>query len=192
MCNPKFAPAARGTEGDTNLVLLGGPDVNRWSAQAVAWAERTDSSTDNGVDAVLSNLQVRIGPCAFTGPGIGAALLAPVLRPEGPHDKDVTRRLALVIAGTDIRGLRDAVWLATPTIPPMARQPFTNLFPDFVVTGPEIAGHGIGGFRAAGYWGDHWEYRPELASMLECVHAAVEQSNASHASADKFSRHVDL
>ena len=49
-----------------------------------------------------------------------------------------------MVAGTDDKGLRDALALGAPTIPPMVRAPYTNLQPDFMVTGPDYAWKGIG------------------------------------------------
>ena len=47
---------------------------------------------------------------------------------------------------SDLRanGLRDAVALGEPTIPPMALSPCTNM-PDFAVTEPRFAAEGYGG-----------------------------------------------
>jgi len=38
--------------------------------------------------------------------------------------------------------------------------------PDFVVTGPEFGLKGPGGFLCAGFWGNNWEYRPDLSSCV--------------------------
>ena len=65
---------------------------------------------------------------------MGALLLGPT--PRGG--------LALVVAG-DAAGLRDAVSAGEPTIPPMARAPFSNTLPDYLVTGPRFGALGYGG-----------------------------------------------
>ena len=58
-----------------------------------------------------------------------------------------------LVAGTDARGVRDAVvLLATPTIPPMTRPPYSNHAPDVLVTTPGARLRGAGGFAVAGAW----------------------------------------
>merc|ERR1711937_263309 len=86
---------------------------------------------------------VQIGSCAFSGPHVGVAALVPTepLKQGG---------LALLLAATGDEALQDLIRLALPTIPPMARQPFTSLLPDYVVTGPLLRERGAGGFLAAG------------------------------------------
>ena len=50
-------------------------------------------------------------------------------------------------------GLTDLIsTLATPTIPPMARQPFTNMLPDFIATSADLTAKGMGGMTLAGFW----------------------------------------
>ena len=88
-----------------------------------------------------------LGGCAYGGPSVGALVLGP--RPGGG--------LALVVDGSDVRGLRDALALGEPTIPPMARSPFTNLVPDYVVTGPRFGAEGYGGLLAAGFLTHAWQ-----------------------------------
>eukprot|EP00913_Durusdinium_trenchii_P001313 g1211.t1 len=51
--------------------------------------------------------------------------------------------------------------LATPTIPPMARQPLTHLLPDYVVLDvEETRAKGAGGYLAAGFWSHDWQRLP--------------------------------
>ena len=59
--------------------------------------------------------------------------------------------------------MRDALTQGQPTIPPMVRAPYTNMQPDFVVTGPDFAWKGVGGILAAGYWGNLWQFDPSTA-----------------------------
>lgn len=60
-------------------------------------------------------------------------------------------RLGLIITGTSLSSIRDVISLATPTIPPMARSPFSNLVPDYVITGPDFKAKGPGGYLCAGF-----------------------------------------
>ena len=131
-------------DGPTNLLLVGGPRHNAVTARLAAHWRRVGHAalwSDDG--SVLS-----IGGCEYDGASVGAVVLGP--RPGGG--------LALVLHGTDLRGLRDAVALGEPTIPPMARSPWTNLVPDFAVTGPRFAAEGYGGLLAAGFFGVEWGY----------------------------------
>lgn len=88
----------------------------------------------------------------------GLLFLAP-WRGNGEED----HRLLLGITGNSLAGLRHVMRLATPTIPPMTRAPFTNLIPDFVVVGKEVLSRGMGGILAAGSWGNDWEWMPEAS-----------------------------
>jgi len=54
-----------------------------------------------------------LGSCAFSDQHTGLLTLA-------PHAQS---RLALLLMGNSVDGLRDVVSLATPTIPPMTRSP---------------------------------------------------------------------
>ena len=87
--------------------------------------------------------------------GVGVLMLGP--RPGGG--------LALVIDG-DAAGLRDALAAGEPTIPPMARSPFSNTLPDYLVTGPTFAARGYGGVLAAGFFGNHWELTGGLGEYM--------------------------
>jgi hypothetical protein len=75
--------------------------------------------------------------------------------------------LALVVAALDAEGFRNAMQLAVPTIPPMTRAPFTNYIPDFVAVGSSMRAKGTGGFHAAGYFGNSWEWCGD-ASYAAC------------------------
>ncbi|CAE7851673.1 unnamed protein product [Symbiodinium microadriaticum] len=66
---------------------------------------------------------------------------------------------ALVVTGSSTASAAEAlVLLATPTIPPMARQPLTHLLPDYVVLDiEETRRFGPGGYLAAGFWDHRWQ-----------------------------------
>ena len=67
--------------------------------------------------------------------------------------------LAIIIDG-DTHGLRDAIAAGEPTIPPMARSPFSNTLPDYVVTGPDFRAKGYGGLLGAGFLDHRWRLAP--------------------------------
>ena len=43
---------------------------------------------------------------------------------------------------------------------------FSNLIPDFIVTGPDFGLKGPGGLLCIGFWGNDWEYRRDLSSCV--------------------------
>jgi len=90
--------------------------------------------------------------------GVGALLLGPT--PRGG--------LALVVAG-DAAGMRDAVSAGEPTIPPMARAPFSNTLPDYLDTGPRFGALGYGGVLAAGFFGNRWELSSQWGASYSAV-----------------------
>ena len=90
---------------------------------------------------------------------MGALILGPL--PGG--------RLALIIDG-DSGGMHDAIAAGEPTIPPMARSPFSNTLPDYIVTGPQFAAKGYGGLLAAGFLDYAWRVSPAASWMaMDCV-----------------------
>lgn len=141
-----------GVPGDGNLILVGGPLDNAATAEVAAyWASVGHAAawTPSGM--------LQIGGCAVDGAGgSGALILGPL--PGGG--------LALVIDG-DSRGLRDAIAAGEPTIPPMARSPFSNTLPDYVVTGPEFGAKGFGGLLAAGFLDYKWAATPAATWLAQ-------------------------
>ncbi len=105
-----------------------------------------------------------LGHCVFQSPNMGVLSLVPY---SGS-------RLALVITGTSLSSIRDVIHLATPTIPPMARSPFSNLVPNYVITGPDFRAQGPGGCLCAGFGGNRWEYRSDISSCA-CSATNVDQ-----------------
>ncbi|XP_067681590.1 uncharacterized protein [Haliotis asinina] len=130
-----------------NIMLLGSPTENLLTSTALA-----------GLDLSVSDSGdiVRLGKCLFSKPRTGVLTLAP----------NGQRHLTLVLMGLSKEGLMDIISLATPTIPPMARSPFSNLVPDYVITGPDFGWKGPGGFSCAGFYGNQWEYRSDLSSCF--------------------------
>ncbi|KAJ7354831.1 hypothetical protein OS493_029837 [Desmophyllum pertusum] len=78
-----------------NLILVGSPLEN-------SWVEKYHEK----VPLKYKDKSLALGDCTFSSPQTGAVFLV-------PH---AGSRLALVISGNSIEGIRDAVHLATPTI----------------------------------------------------------------------------
>jgi len=178
-----------------NAIVIGRPDQNAFLARihpseslssgsrgarsAVHWAQARNASGGGAY------FWIEGAPCpAFIEPGTAIVYLAPWWDDRQSRDDDLqgsgsgsgggddgsgdgAARLLLVVAGVDERGLLLAAKLARPTIPPMTRAPFTNLLPDWIVLGSEAETKGYGGVRAAGFWGNNWEFDP-ASSYLNC------------------------
>ncbi|XP_033104012.1 uncharacterized secreted protein ARB_06907-like [Anneissia japonica] len=127
-----------------NLIIIGGPGENLHS---VKYLDKIPINIDN-------DSGIQLGECIFKKTRVGLLALA-------PHGN---QGLSLILLGNSLGGLRDVVSLASPTIPPMTRSPFSNMVPDFVITGPDFNKKGAGGYLCSGFWGNRWEYRLELAS----------------------------
>lgn len=176
-----------------NLVLLGGPSHNLWSAhlsnQSVASWPVTFPSASAGSQLIdgagegsgsrWSGQRFGFAGCNFTDSGLGGLFTVPWLDTRSYDDVDCgtastlaasgpcsRARLALVISAVDSDGLQIVMRLAVPTIPPMVRAPFTNLFPDVVVASNRILREGHAGLVAAGYWDADWSWDAE-ASFLD-------------------------
>lgn len=127
-----------------NMILLGNPAENLYTGRFLSH---------------LSNLYIRqemiqLSTCRFSHLRTGLLTLA-------PNGKEY---LVLILMGNSLQGLEDVLKLAFPTIPPMARSPFSNQVPDYVVTGPDTGAKGPGGYLCAGFWGNSWEYKSDSAS----------------------------
>ena len=145
----------------SNVLLIGDANTNKL----------TKSLTEKNKDVIDFQLHedyVRVGPCKFSG-NVGFVSLFPFKDDTESNDA----RLAAVIAGTTLRNMFDIVMLSKPTIPPMTRQPFSNTYPDFIVTGDETYQKGMGGFLAAGYWGYDWNF-DERSSYVSYCKSAVD------------------
>ncbi|XP_062603242.1 uncharacterized protein LOC134265019 [Saccostrea cucullata] len=134
-----------GTVEDSNLIILGSEEENLL----------TISFLDE-IPIKVKEQSFGLESCQFQEKRMGLLTLA-------PHGKG---RLALLILGNSAEGLMDVVSLATPTIPPMTRSPFSNLLPDYVITGKDFKLKGPGGFLCAGFYGNNWEYRSDISSCV--------------------------
>ncbi|GAB1609702.1 uncharacterized secreted protein ARB_06907-like [Argonauta hians] len=126
-----------------NLVIIGGPKENSLTSEYL-----------KKIPLQVKHDKILLENCKFMSLRSGILSLV-------PNGKD---NLALLLMGQSFEGLLDVVSLATPTIPPMCRSPFSNLIPDFVITGPSFPLKGPGGFHCAGFWGNDWEYRADTSS----------------------------
>ncbi|XP_055880964.1 uncharacterized protein LOC106057948 [Biomphalaria glabrata] len=137
---------------DYNLIILGNPNENLLTEKYLSYLRDLNYLPGNESTAASLLLGRR---CRYQSSGVGLMTLA-------PHGQG----LAMILMGLSEEGLEDVVNLATPTIPPMARSPFSNLLPDFVITGPEVKHKGPGGFHCAGFWDNQWKLS---ASSVSCT-----------------------
>ena len=147
------ARSAVGAEDVRNWILIGGPRDNMATRMLAIYWSRIGHAATWSSDGAL-----QIGSCAIPTAGVGALILGP--KPGGG--------LALVVDGDD-SGLRDAIAAGEPTIPPMARSPFSNTLPDYIVTGPRFGARGYGGLLAAGFFDYSWAVAPAASFLaLDC------------------------
>ena len=132
-----------------NLVLLGGPASNTATAALVAaggaWPP-VSFDVDGGYTLGSDD------DCTHHGPGLGIGFVVPLPAVGGEA------RLGFVLDGTDSAGLRRLVSFSYTSNQPLTRAAFTNMFPDFVLAGPDYAAQGYGGVLAAGFWGPDWDW----------------------------------
>ncbi|CAK9029884.1 Uncharacterized secreted protein ARB_06907 [Durusdinium trenchii] len=117
---------------------------------------------------------ISLGDCTWQGEMLAALSLLPWWTTSSEP------RLALLASGTSSQSAAQALMLlATPTIPPMARQPLTHLLPDYVVLDvEETRAKGAGGYLAAGFWSHDWQ---RLPSAYERCWRGRPGSPAAHA-----------
>jgi hypothetical protein len=157
-----------------NLVLIGGPKDNTITRTILERGthETLHPQHPHAHVEVINGSHVRIGPCHFHGTGYGVAAMVPV-NADQVTTTSTAPQLALILAGVDGEGLAAVVELATPTIPPMVRSPFSNTLPDYIVTSPMVRSSGAAGIVAAGYWGNSWEWRNDVSYTAFCHSAGV-------------------
>ena len=108
-----------------NIVLIGGTAANKWTYTVANTAAS---------QVAIQDSHIRVGPCHFEGAGIGVAALLPLVHPDcttheasSPSSPSTSMhcqepalsRTALLLAATDLQGLRTVLSLANPTISPM-------------------------------------------------------------------------
>ena len=145
---------ASSTDADTRChhVLIGLEGSHAWlSAPTFRHRAPFKIQADGG-------LQLRGAACVFAGPGAGLVTLAPV----------GNGRLALVLTGTDVDGMRAASFGMFASSQSLTRGVFSNMLPDFLlVRASEFRLKGYGGILAAGYYDTDWAIS-EPASRVEC------------------------
>jgi len=114
-----------------NLILIGGPAKNSWTAKV-----------QSTLPVSFSGTSFTIGPRKFDESETAVIFLGP----------SSNGNLLLVIAGID-------EGLALNYVPNQSG----ITVPDYLVIGPEAKWQADGGILAAGYWGNNWEYLPEMA-----------------------------
>ncbi|CAG8489151.1 15329_t:CDS:10 [Acaulospora morrowiae] len=122
-----------------NLVLLGGPLENHITHLLL---KERNSEVIFDKDGSFSLKHAK-----FSDPGIGILFLHPFKRSQ----------LALIIAGTDVKGLDQVSKL----FPKRTGVPV----PDWIITGPEVAWKGIGGILGAGFWNNKWRFDDSIGYL---------------------------
>lgn len=150
------------SSGESNMVLLGGPNVNRMAKRLFAEGYIAD------VRFIDSTFCVGASRC-FTEPGSGLAFLSP-----GPK-----RTLIFSVAGTD----RDGMLAAIPFLP---RSPASNV-PEWVIVSKQRGWgfRGLGGVIGLGYWNHVWKlesrksYPPDFGNELRSGTVCAAKKNFS-------------
>ena len=137
--------------GNHSLVFIGGPNVNRMTRQLTRTA---------GVHFEGSTFT--LGGCHFSEPGIGLISTASHRAPTTGE-----QMLDMIVAGTDITGIRTVSEYSFSSNQQLTRAPFTNMLPDFLVAGNEFRRLGYGGILALGHWGNDWEFQADVG-YLNC------------------------
>lgn len=162
-----------------NTLVIGGEHLNSWAARML------QHSTLAG-RAVASNGSVGVGEARVAEAGAAALLFgalasSPALAADAPHRVRITASTTpagsaatgaaalgdgarppvrpitvfALLAGTDDAGLA----LATRLFPTRSAMPV----PDYIIAGATAAWQGAGGYVTAGYWGNEFEVREDLA-----------------------------
>lgn len=132
-----------GSPQNRNLLLLGGPDSNSWTAQLLADGSLPDMRFG-------SNGSIGIGPCDFHGPDIGLMAIGPL-----PGGKRVFAILAAGSTAVLARLLAAFGGLSEKNL-------WQARLADYLVIKGWPGGMGVDGILAAGFWGGTtgWEWAP--------------------------------
>lgn len=130
--------------GGKNVILIGTHDcVNKMKVTSPIRFEENGSAS--------------LGTCHFTSKNISAIYLTP----------KTDQSLLLVLSSNDAASMtRDVLKLAIPTIPPMARSPFSNLLPDYVIFTSDIHKKGPGSYLCSGFWDNSWNFDSTISSCF--------------------------
>lgn len=134
---------ARGMRSSHRFVYIGVHAHQRFPPDVVeVWPVGSNSATS--LQAALE-----VGRCRWRGPGLAAAFISPVGKAEMSH-------LDLVVTATDEAALRSLVVQTFATNQAHTRAPFSNMLPDFLITGPDFEWKGHGGILGAGFFDGLW------------------------------------
>ena len=71
----------------------------------------------------------------------------------------------MILAGTDLPGIRQLVEYSFASNQALTRAPLSNMVPDFLVAGPRFRERGYGGALAVGHWDHRWRWAQDVSSM---------------------------
>ena len=74
----------------------------------------------------------------------------------------------VVVAGTDVAGMRALVQYSFASNQALSRPPLSNMVPDYLVAGPRFTELGYGGALAMGHWDHRWRYAPRAGTEMRC------------------------
>jgi serine/threonine protein kinase len=156
-----------------NLILLGGARTNS-AARKLSSHQPFEFLDADGAVALLEG-GFRLGSCNYAGKGYGLVSLGPRFAKEyAAHAHGVVQReagLIVTIAGTTLNSFSNALEMFKSNL--FVTNSWQHRIPEFIVSGPGYS-HGqnahttLNGVLAAGWWGNHWEFRPETSVTLEC------------------------
>jgi len=150
-------PELVSARGGRNVLVLGGPDVNRFAAKTSHdWPIQCAGGGNSSAPVAF-----QVGPRHYSAPGIGTLFLAPLR----PPSSGLPQRLALVVAGTSLEGFA----LASKLLPLSAGL----ALPDFVVVEPSFAWRGAGGIVAAGFYDNHWRVSEQTGYLRRYSRASL-------------------
>jgi hypothetical protein len=153
--------------------LLGGARTNS-AARKLSSHQPFEFLDADGAVALLEG-GFRLGSCNYAGKGYGLVSLGPRFAKEyAAHAHGVVQReagLIVTIAGTTLNSFSNALEMFKSNL--FVTNSWQHRIPEFIVSGPGYS-HGqnahttLNGVLAAGWWGNHWEFRPETSVTLEC------------------------
>ena len=165
------------------MVLIGRPSLNaasRW-LQRQAAVEKTTPGPP--VTFLRNGSGYRIGGCAHRAAGEGhngrstddgglaigfvAPLPSTAIRFSYSVGGAEAGRLALVLDGVSLSALRSLVKFSFSSNQALTRAAFTNLWPDYMLVGPDFGARGYGGVLEAGFW--YVAVRSALNVTLPCI-----------------------
>jgi hypothetical protein len=106
-----------------------------------------------------------MGSCRFFAADAGLVFTFPL-----PIGGRLRNRIGLMVAAASATGLRDAISYSFSGNTPLTRAPFSNMVADYMVTGPQFRGRGLGGLQAAGFWNNAWTFDGASGwSAVDCL-----------------------